>query len=101
MYIYSVTVSVEHAVASEWLEWMQQEHLPAVMQTGCFDKYQFHRLHEPIYEPDTVTYNVLYYVESLEKLEAYRNDHAPRLRHHAFMRYGEKALAVRSVLEIL
>lgn len=101
MYIYSVTISVENPVAPDWLKWMQTEHLPEVMSTGCFQKFQLHRLHEPIYEPDTTTYNVLYYAESLEKLEAYRNDHAPRLRHHAYMRYGQKAMSVISVLEIL
>ncbi|PKL76889.1 MAG: DUF4286 domain-containing protein [Candidatus Melainabacteria bacterium HGW-Melainabacteria-1] len=101
MIIYSVTVSVEQLVATEWLEWMQHEHLPEVMQTGCFEKYQLHRLVEPIFEPDTVTFNVLYYANSAEQLEAYRNDHSPRLRHHAYLRYGEQATAVRSVLEVL
>lgn len=101
MYIYSVTISVDNPVAPDWLKWMETEHLPEVMKTGCFLKYQMHRLLEPIYEPDTTTYNVLYYVASLDQLEAYRNHHSPRLRHHAYMRYGEKALAVRSVLEVL
>lgn len=101
MIIYSVTVSVEHEVVPEWLEWMNKEHLPEIMATGCFVKYQFHKLLEPIFEPDTVTYNVLYYAENAEKLESYRNDHSPRLRHHAFLRYGEKTTAVRSVLEVL
>lgn len=101
MIIYSVTVSVEQVVASEWLEWMRKEHLPEVMATGCFEKFQFHRLLEPIYEPDTLTYNVLYYASSMANIEDYRNNHSPRLRHHAFLRYGQKAMAVRSVLEVL
>lgn len=101
MLIYSVTVSVENEIAPDWLEWMKSSHLPEVMATGCFLKYQFHRLVEPIFEPDTVTYNVLYYVESQARLDAYRNEHSPRLRHHVFMRYGEKTTAVRSILDII
>ena len=101
MLIYSVTVSVENEIAPDWLDWMQSSHLPEVMQTGCFVKYQFHRLVEPIFEPDTVTYNVLYFVESQAQLDVYRNDHSPRLRHHVYLRYGQKTTAIRSVLAII
>lgn len=101
MIIYSVTVSVENEIAQEWLEWMKTEHLPEVMKSGCFQRHQMHRLIEPIYEPDTVTYNVMYYADSMANIEDYRNNYSPRLRHHAYMRYGQRTTAVRSVLEIL
>ena len=36
MVIYNVTVSIDQAVANEWLSWMRTQHIPDVLQTGCF-----------------------------------------------------------------
>ncbi len=36
MIVYNVTCNVGSHMAEEWLIWMQQEHIPEVMQTGCF-----------------------------------------------------------------
>ncbi len=37
MILYNVTVALDPAIETEWLAWMQQEHIPEVMATGCFD----------------------------------------------------------------
>ena len=34
--IYNVTVSVDEDAHHEWLEWMQEVHIPDVMKTGSF-----------------------------------------------------------------
>ena len=36
MFIYNVTVHVEPTVETEWLNWMREEHIPAVLNTGKF-----------------------------------------------------------------
>ena len=46
MYIYNVTTKVAHEIHTDWFHWMKQEHIPAVMQTGCFTNSQFVRLLE-------------------------------------------------------
>ncbi|MGE5521009.1 MAG: DUF4286 family protein, partial [Candidatus Dadabacteria bacterium] len=46
MIIYNVTTKINASVADSWLRWMQQEHIPEVMDTGCFSEYRFARLLE-------------------------------------------------------
>ncbi len=46
MFIYNVTVKIDKNIHREWLEWMQQIHIPEVMQTGCFAANRFLRLLE-------------------------------------------------------
>ncbi len=44
--IYNVTVKVEHSIATPWLEWMKNEHIPEVVATGCFTHGRMLRLLE-------------------------------------------------------
>ena len=54
MIIYSVTVTIEAAIESEWLDWMRQVHVPDVLRTGCFAEATIYKLIEP--KSDDPTY---------------------------------------------
>jgi len=99
MIIYSVTMSLEREIEQDWLSWMLETHLPEVMQTGYFLDYRFHKILEPIVDPERINYNVLYRLTSLSELDAYRKTLAPALQEKTQQRFGEQALAIRSVLE--
>ena len=36
MIVYNVTTKVIHAVAADWLNWLKTEHIPDLVNTGCF-----------------------------------------------------------------
>jgi hypothetical protein len=38
MFIYNVTTHVEPSIENQWLEWMNIEHIPQMIQTGKFKK---------------------------------------------------------------
>jgi len=38
MIIYNVTVKVELSIAGAWLQWLKEEHIKDVIDTGCFTK---------------------------------------------------------------
>ncbi len=46
MYIYNVTTHVHWSIHEAWVQWMQQQHIPAVIATGCFEKHQMVRVLE-------------------------------------------------------
>ena len=99
MILYNVTVNVENEVAEEWLTWMKEVHIPELMATGYFLKNQICRLMNEV-ENGGITYAVQYFCRNLQDLDEYQRDHAPALQAKTANRYGEKALAFRSVLEI-
>ncbi len=101
MIIYSVTVSIDNDRAEEWRQWMQGTHIPEVMATGYFSGYTMHQILEPVVDPDRINYNVLYEIESLEKLREYQEKAAPALQQDHQKRYGENALAIRVVMDRL
>jgi hypothetical protein len=101
MYVYSVTVTLERELEDDWLSWMQAVHIPEVMETGCFDRFQMHCLMEPYAEEGHVTYNVHYYCRTLDHYQNYIEEEAPRLRRKTAERYGERLSAFRTLLRMV
>jgi hypothetical protein len=98
--LYNVTVTVEPEIEQEWLAWLLDEHVPAVMETGCFQMYRVARLIEPA-PPQGMAYTVQYVADSQEDLERYLEVHANRLRRDSQRAFGDRAVAFRSLMEIV
>jgi len=100
MILYNETVSVENTVAAEWLQWMQEVHIPAVMGTGYFLGNQISRLMHEVAN-DGTTYAVQYTCRSLEDLEEYQREHSAAIENRHHQRYQGKYVVFRSMLEVV
>ena len=100
MIIYNVTTHVAHPINDVWGEWMKQKHIPEIMNTGCFIKYQFVRLLETD-ETEGVTYAVQFFAESKASYDKYIEFYAPSLREDAIKSWGNKTIAFRSLMEVV
>ena len=99
MIIYNVTVSVEESITSDWLNWMEIEHIPAVMACGIFTKAQINRV---ITEADTHnTFAIAYTCSTIKDLHQYQIKFAPELQQKHVARYGDKAVAFRTIMEVI
>ncbi|HVZ26185.1 MAG TPA: DUF4286 family protein, partial [Sediminibacterium sp.] len=92
MMLYNVTTHVQHAIAADWLQWMQESHIPAVMQTGCFRDYRILKLLETD-ESEGLTFAVQYTIDDKELYESYLRLHAPALRQEISSRWGNQVIA--------
>lgn len=97
MIVYNVTVKVENEILEEWLEWIQQ-HMPEVVETGCFESYSFFELLEPKVD-ELRTFVVQYFAKNEADYERYVSDFAPKLREDGIKKFGEKFVAFRSILK--
>jgi len=99
MIIYNVTVSVEESISEDWLIWMQDVHIPEVMATGVFSKSQINRV---IVQGDSGnTYAIAYTCASMKNLHQYQVKYAPELQQKHIARYGDKAVAFRTLMEVI
>ena len=99
MIIYSVTVSVEENITSDWLDWMKTEHIPEVMACGIFTKAQINRV---IARGDSNnTFAIAYTCKSMKDLHKYQIKFSAELQQKHIARYGEKAVAFRTIMEVL
>jgi hypothetical protein len=100
MIIYNVTTHVDKSIHTAWLEWMKTTHIPEIMQTGCFMKYQLTRLLD-IDEAEGPTYAAQYYAESRASYNRYVELFAANLRKAAAGRWGDKIISFRSLMEVV
>jgi hypothetical protein len=100
MYIYSVTVNIDEQVHQEWLTWMKNTHIPAVLATGKFTKAKMClvMINEDM---GGITYSVQYTTVSLENLHAYYKDHAEKLRADGKKRFSDKFVVFRTELKVI
>ena len=100
MILYNVTVKIDSSLKTDWLKWMREVHIPAVMQTGCFTGQSLLRLRYPK-DDEGLTFAIQYSCENMEQLEEYHRTHAAGLQREHKERYGERAVAFRTILERL
>ena len=99
MIIYNVTVSVEESVKSDWIKWMQEVHIPEVMAAGIFTKAQINRVIAQ--EDSDNTYAIAYTCSTMKDLHQYQIIFSPELQQKHVTRYGDKAVAFRTIMEVI
>ena len=97
--IYNVTISVEPEVQNAWLSWMLKDHLREMLATGCFLGFRFCELQNT--EGTGPTYTVQYELSSDEDLKKYEREFAPAMRAKSQERFGTKALAFRTTMQMI
>ena len=100
MIIYNVTSNIQENIEQQWLDWMQQKHIPEILATG---KFTSARLVQVLVDEEMggVTYAVQYNTDSRETLQKYYQEDAPAFRAEGMALFGDKVLAFRTELEVL
>lgn len=99
MLLYNVTLIIEEAAAEEWLKWMQETHIPAVLAT---EKFVSNRLLKVIDSPNEgVTYCAQYVVENLVDYEDYQLNFAPALQADLQQKFENRFVAFRTLMEFV
>ncbi len=100
MIIYNVTIKVEHAIASEWLTWLKQEHIPDIIATGCFTKATILHLIETD-DSEGITYAVQYHALAKAMYNQYIEQFADTMRKKGADKWGNRFIAFRTVMEVV
>ena len=99
MIIYNVTINVQEDIHDRWLNWMQEEHIPDMLNTKKFTKALMTKVmvEEPM---GGITYSVQYTADNKEMLEKYYEENASELRAKSKAFEG-KFVAFRTELEVI
>ena len=97
MIIYSVTITIEASIQSEWLNWMTSVHIGDVLKTGCFSECRMHKMIGS--DGDKPTYVMQYRCRSLEDYHRYQNNFAPALQKEHTARFSGRFRGSRLVME--
>ncbi len=100
MIIYNITVKVDWSVAEDWVKWMQEIHIPDVLNTRCFEKHQLVRLLQ-VDETEGPTYATQYYVLALSQYDYYLQHYAPYFRRQIKEKWGEKYIDFCTLMQVV
>jgi hypothetical protein len=100
MIIYNVTIKINWAIHDAWLLWMQHEHIPEVVATGCFTHSQLVRLLETD-EEGGPTYAAQYFANNKSDYNRYIELHSALLRQKAFDKWGDQFSVFRCVMQVV
>jgi len=100
MIIYNVTTNIHESAHDQWMIWMQHKHIPEMLATG---KFSSARMVKVLVEEEMggTTYAIQYTTDSMETLQRYYDEDAPRLREEGARLFGDKMLAFRTELEMI
>ena len=98
MYTLNITSKVENDINEDWLSWQKEEHIPAIMETGCFQSFRFHQLIEQE-ESEGKTYVLQLVAGSPEKYREFIDIFEESLKVSCFSKWGENYFEFRSLLQ--
>lgn len=100
MIVYNVTTKVSHPVAAAWLVWMKNEHIPDLVNTGCFTHAVILHLVEADDE-EGITYAVQYHAKGRADYNRYMEQFADEMRKKALDQWGDKVISFRTLMHIV
>lgn len=99
MYIYNVTINISDDIHAEWVNWMKEIHMPAVIGTGCFVDSQLLKV---LYvEDEGHTYSAQYRFLEMSDIEKYQKEFAPALQAETKKKFDGKYAAFRTLLQVM
>ena len=100
MIVYNVTIKITHAIHMDWLHWLKEEHIPDIINTGCFTHAVIMLLLE-VDDTEGPTYAVQYFAESKSLYNNYIDHHGATMRQKGFDKWGSSFIAFRSVMQVV
>lgn len=98
MILYNVTVGIDRAIESEWVNWMKSEQIPAVMKTKIFVDFKFYKVltHD---DETTVSYCIQYFTPSLDQFNFFIKEFEPVFVEQQRAQFKDRHVAFRTLLE--
>ena len=95
MVVYEVNISIDKSRADEFRIWLK-EHIAEVCRAGGFSKSAVYQMND--IRTDVESFCIQYFADSMETLDRYIEEHAPRLRKDGLERFGDHMEAERRIL---
>lgn len=100
MIVYNITTKVATAIQQDWLQWIKEEHIPEIIDTGCFKQASIFQLLETD-DSEGFTFTVQYFAESKSLYNNYMEKFAAQMRQKAFDKWGNQFIAFRSLMQVI
>lgn len=100
MLLYNVTFGIDKQIEEEWVAWMKEHYIPAMLETGLFIEHKMYKVltHD---DETSVSYSVQCFSNNIENVLNYLNQFAPRITEAHRLRFKDRHVAFNTLLDEL
>tara|TARA_B100000900_G_scaffold141204_1_gene119630 strand:+ start:613 stop:924 length:312 start_codon:yes stop_codon:yes gene_type:complete len=99
-YIYAVTIQIQAPQHEEWLQYMKDNHIQDVLNTGFFTEASMTKVLKED-EREGFTYTIHYHFDAFSDFKKYEELCAPKLQREHKKKFNGNFLAFRSIHRII
>ncbi len=99
MIYYNVTSQIDINIEAEWVRWMQEEHIPEMLNTKYFIEVKLLKIN--LDDKSTCTYAAQYLSSSESSLNKYINNNDNILKEKTIKNFGDKVLSFSTKLKVI
>ncbi|HOA37358.1 MAG TPA: DUF4286 family protein [Flavihumibacter sp.] len=100
MILYNITIKVEESVSGLFCTWLLENHMPAMLATGCFNSSRLLRLLE-VDDSDGPTYAVQFTAPTKILYNKYISEHAEAHRRQLEAKWAGQYVSFSSAMELI
>jgi len=99
MLLFNVTVIIEEGSATDWLQWVQESHIPQLMDKECFVS---HRLLKIVDSPNEgLSYCIQFIAEDEARHQTFLDLHEQLFIAEMYNRYPNKLVTFSTLMEFV
>jgi hypothetical protein len=99
MIVYNDTVILDDTIEQEWLQWVKEVHIPAIMATGHFSSY---RILNIIDSPNEgVTYCIQYNADTIEEFNQFYTKHLFKFQDAHQQQFAERFVMFNTLMKTI
>lgn len=97
MLLYNVTYGIDKSIEQEWVAWMKEQYIPAVLESKLFGEGKiFKVLHD---DEASISYSVQFFAATIDHVLRFMEHVEPELNNELNRRYKDRHVAFRTLLE--
>ncbi len=99
--IYNITTIVDHSKKEEWLQWVDQDLIPQINESGLFFDVKLMRIIDREYNPDGSTYALQLFAESFHNCRTYELEYLPKISEDESSKFSGKLASFTTFMELM
>jgi hypothetical protein len=100
MLIYNITFLVADKVSQQWLQWVNDSHIPEMVASGYFTEPRLAKVLSDHGQEGT-SYAVQYHIADMQELGVWRRKFGSAMERNCASLFGEDVLLFTTVLELI
>ncbi len=98
MLLYNVTVGIDKEIEKEWIAWIKQYYIPAVLETGFFTNSKLYRVttHD---DETSVSYSIQLFTDKIENVVQYLDQQTKGIIEAHRLKFKDRHVVFNTLLE--